>query len=85
MNRKFSIMTTVNFEKLNNEINEYIKETGNHNPYIFMSEDTAKTIANEFGIDLNMPIYSSVGIKATYTGYQVFINNNLKFGIVEVR
>lgn len=90
---KFSIIkTSINFDKLDKEIQEYIGRTGNFDPYIFMSEDTANAIANEFELEFGIPVtdtYSNVrlkdGIKATYTGYKIFANNDLKFGIVEIR
>lgn len=85
-------MTAINFDKLDKEIEEYIRGTGNYNPYIFMSDDTANAIANEFEVEFGIPVtdtYSNVrvkdGVKATYTGYKVFINNDLKLGIVEIR
>lgn len=91
MSRKFSIMTTINFDTLDKQIEEYIRQTLNHDPYIFMSEDTANAIIEELkvcGIDVT-DAYSNVklkdGVKATYTGYKVFINNDLKLGIVEIR
>lgn len=91
MSRKFSIMTTINFDKLDNEINEYISN-GGFDPYIFMSEDTANAIAKEFEIEFGIPVTDTCsnvrvkdGVKATYTGYKVFINNDLKLGVVEIR
>lgn len=92
MSGKFSIMTTINFDKLDKEIEEYIRRTGNHEPYIFMNEDTINAIANEFETEFGIPVtdtYSNVrlkdGVKATYTGHKVFANNDLKFGVVEIR
>lgn len=96
MSRKFSIMTTINFDKLDNEIREYVQCNGNFDPYIFMSEDTANAIESEvqveFGFDVkdansNIKLKSDIknGVKATYCGYKIFINNDLKFGIVEIR
>lgn len=92
MSRKFSIMATINFDKLDNEINEYIKCNDGFAPYIFMSEDTANAIAKEFEIEFGIPVTDTCsnvrvkdGVKATYTGYKVFINNDLKLGVVEIR
>jgi hypothetical protein len=92
MGRKFSIMTTINFDKLDREIEEYVSLNCSFNPYIFMSEDTMKAIVkevkNEFDLDvtdINSNIKPSNGIKAEYCGYKVFINNDLKLGIVEIR
>ena len=91
MSKKFSIMTTINFDKLDREINEYVKCNGNFDPYIFMSEDTIKAIEDEFPTTeytecLDPSLKSKYkGVEATYTGYKVFVNNDLKFGIVEIR
>lgn len=87
MSRKFSIVSTVNLDKLCDELEDYISCNGNFDPYIFMSEDTARAIAFEVGADdfsskrdINDKIYD-----ATCFGHAVFINNNLRFGIVEIR
>lgn len=96
MSRKFSIITAINFDKLDNEISEYVQYHGNFDPYIFMSEDTANAIESEcevqFGFiakDINSNVKpkgdAKNGIKASYCGYKVFINNDLKYGIVEIR
>ena len=92
MSRKFSIMTTINFDRLDNEIGQYAKCNGVFDPYIFMNEDTINTIEsevqNEFGFDvkdINSNIKLKNGIQATYCGYKVFINNDLRFGEVEIR
>lgn len=92
MSRKFSIMSAINFNKLDDEIKEYVRCNHDFDPYLFMSEDTANAIENEvqneFGFDVeddNSNIKLKDGAKATYTGYKVFINNDLKFGIIEIR
>lgn len=93
MSRKFSIITGIDFGMLDNEISKYVNINGNFDPYIFMNEDTAKAIENEVGthdividdIDLPNKRNTKDGVCATYTGYKVFINNDLKFGIVEIR
>ena len=96
MSRKFSIITTIDFDKLDNEIREYVQRNGNLDPYIFMSEDTANTIESEYEIECGLnvkDINSNVkpkgdiknGVKATYCGYKVFIDNDLRYGIVEIR
>ena len=84
MSNKFSIMTTINLERLDNEIDRHINLTTNFNPYIFMSEDTAKAIATEVGADFSTTGVSE-GYTYTYRGYKLFINNDLKIGIVEIR
>lgn len=91
MSKVFSIITTINLDKLDSEINEYISQNGNFDPYIFMNEDTANAIRQEIGADiLDKDVNLNAkplkdGIRATYCGYKVFINNDLKLGIVEIR
>jgi hypothetical protein len=59
-----------------------------------MNEDTARAIESEVGVNdiiidndtlANKIKNTKGGIYATYTGCKVFINNDLKFGIVEIR
>ena len=98
MNKKFSI-ATINIDKIFKEIDNYInqhysnKNYDNCLPYLFMSEDTAKAIERECGI-YNRPEYDTQmlsnknkksGIYAEFTGYKVYINNDLTYGVVEIR
>ena len=96
MSRKFSIISTINFDKLDNEIEEYVQRNGNFDPYIFMSEDTANAIESEYEVEFGFSTKemnanvkpkgdTKNGIKATYCGHKVFINNDLRYGIVEIR
>lgn len=96
MSRKFSITVTtvtIDLSKIDDEITKYINLNGNFNPYIFMNEDTARAIENEVGahdivvggVDLPNKRNTKDGMYATYSGYKVFINNDLRFGIVEIR
>ena len=93
MIEKFSIIKTLDLDKLNNMIDKYICMTNNRDPYIFMSNDTADAIAdvvNPLNFDVlptkeNFNTKSRNGVQALYTGYKMFINNDLKFGIVEIR
>lgn len=93
MSRKFSIVSTVNLDVLYDEIEDYISCTGNFNPYIFMSEETARAIEKELPPVkwLNPSLKSQYKDKnskytdATFAGYKLFINNSLRFGIVELR
>ena len=91
MSLKFSIMDTINFDRLDSAIDNYVIQNGSY-PYIFMSEDTASAIENDiekqFGFnpsDSNSNIKLKNGTKALYCGYKVFINNDLKLGTVEIR
>ena len=88
MGERFSIVKTINIDKIFEEIDNYIMITGETNPYIFMNEDTSKAIDDEVGIAkwIDPSAKSNYkGIEATFTGYKIFINNDLKFGIVEIR
>ena len=88
MSERFSIVKTINIDKIFEEIDNYIMITGETNPYIFMNEDTSKAIDDEVGIVKWIDPSSKSnykGIEATFTGYKIFINNDLKFGIVEIR
>lgn len=92
MSRKFSIITTIDLSKIDSEITKYVNINGNFDPYIFMNEDTAIAIENEVSshdivanIDSQTKRSTKDGMYATYSGYKVFINNDLRFGIVEIR
>lgn len=84
---KFSIISTVDLSRIDEEVAKYININGNFDPYIFMSEDTARAVAYEAGADdfQSHIDTKSEGVYATYSGYKVFINNDLRFGIVEIR
>lgn len=93
MNKKFSIVT-INIDKIFKELDNYINQQGYHHlPYLFMSEDTAKAIERECGI-YNRPEYDTQllsnknkknGVYAEFTGYKVYANNDLAYGVVEIR
>lgn len=90
MSKKFSIVQSLDINKLDYEIQNYINISNNHDPYIFMSDATADKIAQHYD---PVDMYSNVrlGVKdrcehmAVYTGYKVFTNNSLKFGDIEIR
>ena len=88
MSRKFSIVKTIDVDKIVEEIDNHIRTTGEFSPYIFMSEDTMKAV--EGGLPEVKWADPSLkanykGKQAAFTGYKVFTNNDLKFGIVEIR
>lgn len=83
MSRKFSIVRTIDIGKIIEEIDNYIMITGELTPYVFMSEDTIKAIEKEFSTTYKDTTYK--GKKTTFAGYRVFINDDLRFGIVEIR
>ena len=94
MGRKFSIVATIDLSRIDDEIEEYVSLNGSFDPYIFMNEDTVRAIENEVGahdivvvdgIDLSNKRNTKDGMYATYSGYKMFINNDLRFGIVEIR
>lgn len=87
MSKKFSIVQSINLNKIHNEIDDYIIQNNCFEPYLFMSEETIKAITDEFDLKYSGISFESDsrGVKGTYTGYKVFINNDLKFGIVEIR
>ena len=94
MSRKFSIIKTMDLGEIDKQIKEYkMLHTFHDDPYLFMNEDTIRAIERELGIDnividndtLADAIKNKKATHATYTGCKVFINNDLKFGIVEIR
>ena len=93
MIENFSIIKTLDLDKLDNMIDKYICMTNRRDPYIFMSDDTCNAIAdavspfksNMFSTKENLNTKCKNGVNALYTGYKVFINNDLKFGMVEIR
>lgn len=91
MSRTFSIVKAVDLDRLDREINTYINVTGERNPYIFMSNDTADAIANVtnpldvFWTRKDFNVQLKTGARGEYIGYSVFVNDNLKFGEIEIR
>lgn len=87
MNKKFSITKTIDLNKLSNEINEYIMQTGETNPHIFMHIDTMQAIDKAFPTNFTEPIRISdcQGTIGYWEEYQMFTDNNLEFGEVEIR
>lgn len=87
MSKKFSIIQQINLNKIHNEINDYILQTNCFDPYIFMSDRTKDAILQEFEERYSTvrPVSEGRGAVGTYTGYKVFIDNDLEFGMVEIR
>lgn len=48
MNKKFSIVQSLDIDKLDNEIQNYIHISGRKDPYIFMSDVTAEKITQHY-------------------------------------
>lgn len=91
MSKKFSIAKTVNLRKLHENIQQYICETGENDPYIFANEETIREMSKDYleRVDvLCEQILRSKypnGIIGKYEGYKIFQDNDLKFGEVEIR
>ena len=66
MSKKFSIVATIDFNKLDNEIGEYVKRNGNFDPYIFMSEDTAEAIKNEYEVEYGLDVDRAIWLVKEY-------------------
>lgn len=86
MSKKFSIIKTEDFGKLNYEIDSYQAMTGEIKPYLFMNKNTVDTIINSYK-EFNISPYKihKDDCIGCYTGYKVFIDNDLKLGEIEVR
>lgn len=87
MSKKFSIVQRINLNKIHNEVDDYILQTNCFEPYLFMSEETTKAIIDEFNLKYSGTSFESEskGMKGAYPSYKVFVNNDLEFGIVEIR
>lgn len=90
MSKKFSIVRTLDFEKLNYEIDGYMATTGEKNPYIFMNKDTVDAITSAYEVVRVYPYEVArtthrEDCKGYYCGYKVFVDNDLSFGEIEVR
>lgn len=86
MSRKFSIYSTILLEEILKEIDEYIMATGETNPYLFMSANTMRTIRDSNAWLLKATTTSNhKASDGTLCGYKVFINDDLRFGTVEIR
>lgn len=89
MSKKFSIVRTIDFGKLDYEIDGYMTMTGEKNPYLFMNKDTIDAITNSYEV-VHIRPYDTTRItnedcKGHYCGHKIFLDNDLKFGEVEVR
>lgn len=92
MSKKFSIAVSIDLERIDEEIYKYVEQNDNLQPYLFMNEETANaveatTMSNLifFNNSSSAKKHIKNGVYAEYTGYKVFINNDLRFGIVEIR
>lgn len=85
MRTKFSIIKTIDIDKLGFEIDKYIITTGKTDPYIFINTDTADAINREFDLPHMSTKKRIPGYVSTYEGYKIFFNDELEFGEVEIR
>lgn len=75
----------IDFAELNDRIEEF-SIVENVDPYLVMSKDTAKVIANqccEFAVDTSS--MKETGRLGKYKGYKILIDNDLSVGDVDVR
>ena len=97
MGKKFSIVKTLDLDKLDSEIEKYICINKEVDPYIFMSNETAEAIIRQCD-PLNWDAYGKSagglfdarpkdkkGHISAYTGYRVFIDEAKKYGDIEIR
>lgn len=91
MRENFYIIETVNLDRILKKIDNYINQN-DYPPYLFMSKETADAIEHE--VAKNNPILydaslsnksSKDGIYGEFIGYKIYINNDLNFGMVEIR
>ena len=87
MSKKFSIVQSVDLNKLRNEINEYKSQTNCSEPYLFMSEETIAAVLKEHPdtCPYASKVFVNRGVIGMYTGYKVFVDDDLTFGMVEIR
>lgn len=89
MSNKFSIVRNLDESRLTKEIVRYVNEN-KEDPYIFMNKETIDDL------EYNAPLGSygkfescenkiKCGAIATYRGFNVYENNALKYGEVEIR
>lgn len=84
---RFSILKSLDLEKIDKNIEIYECETGNE-PYLFMNEETIRAIFNECsGHFKTKEAFEALGFgkTGTYVGYKLYSNNDLEFGEVEIR
>lgn len=86
MSKKFSIVKTLDIDKLNSEIKNYISIDNEIDPYIFMSNETKEAITRQYPIGLlDMRPKDKEGCIGVYRGYRVFVDETKKYGDIEIR
>lgn len=95
MSKKFSILKSLDTNKLDKQIDNFECETGEI-PYLFMANSTGIAMSKEVCNNCGSVIYSSDAIEmlrvmrpgaaiGSYKGYKIYENNDLSFGEVEIR
>ena len=95
MNKKFSILKSLDTNKLDKQIEEYESATGEV-PYLFMSNSTGNAMLKEVCVNCDSVIYATDFTEmlrimhpgaaiGAYKGYKIYENNDLSFGEVEIR
>lgn len=88
MSKRFSITKQIDFDKLNIEIDNYIHKTEESHPYIFANRETIIEMCkvcwdkDDFQTMVGDGYNFATG---KYKGYNIFKNNDLEFGEIELR
>ena len=75
--------STMNVDKLTNELERFCV-THEYNPYIIMSQETADAIGCQICSDYYFD-YAKFAYVSYFRGYKILIDNELKFGEVDIR
>ena len=86
MSKKFSIVKEIDLDKLRKQIELYVCETGETNPYIFMNKETIDELISQvrYKPDRLWGVQSG-SMCGYFQGHKVFCDNMLSFGEVEIR
>lgn len=87
MSKKFSIVQSIDLNKMHNEIRNYMSQTDCSEPYLFMSEKTIEEVLRECPetYPYASKVFADRCVMGIYTGYKVFVDNDLELGMVEIR
>jgi hypothetical protein len=87
---KFSLINDeLDESKLKNNIVRYVYSDLSREPYIFMNKETARALARQnrfikYEYELEDLHYCN-SVIAKYSGYKVYFNDDLGYGVVEIR
>lgn len=82
---KVLIAKIEDINKIDNEIDRYMFETGETDPYLFMSKKTFAAITHvSYDFCIGQKTIAD-GIIGKYHGYKIYPNNELGLGEVEIR